>query len=434
MTSVLSPEDHVIGSILLHGPCIAKVRPVVGPEDFTLPANRAMYEAAIAIDDAGQPVDPVTLFYELERRGQLDACGGEDRMGYLMACTPTSLHGKAYALMMARTSRCRRVEIAGERIAKVARDGGDNLETVVADAEEALADAGRAPDGDAVTMREAINSALNAIERASEGAPVGLKTGFYDLDDKTNGLQPGRLIIVGGRPGTGKTAWALCVARHVAVALGKRVWFISLEMAADELALRLLCVQAHLDGQKVQRGDLDEDEWRKLNDAAGILYDCPIEIEDVDTISIGDVKARARGKHAHAPLDLLIVDYLQLIDSPSSHRNDNRVNEVDRVVRTLKALARDLRIPVIALAQINRNVEQRTGHRPTKADLRESGAIEQFADLICLLHREWLYNPDAPEHEAELIIDKQRNGPVGTVKLFFSPSETRFASMANEPF
>jgi replicative DNA helicase len=430
----LDAEVSVLGAMLLSRDAIAEVSPIVGPEDFYRGAHRTMFEAARSLYDRGEPVDSVTLADELERRGLLDGCGGAVGIAELLSRVPTAANALYYGRIVSDQALRRRLIDAGTAITRVGYGGDDGGTAEEAlDQAEALvyAVAQRRRSSEFASMKQLLTESFDLIERLHENnsAITGLETGFIDFDELSAGLQPSNLIIVAARPAMGKSTLVTNLAAHVAAEARRPVALFSLEMSKMELVQRILAAESRVDSERLRTGRLQEPDWPKLSRAMGRLAEAPLFIDDSAGINLMEIRSKCRRLKQKHGLDLVIIDYLQLMQS--HRRAENRVQEVSELSRGLKILAKELDIPVIALSQLSRKPEDRTDRRPQLADLRESGSIEQDADLVCFIYRDEVYDPDsAAKGEAELIVAKHRNGPLRTIRLSFIGHQSRFANMA----
>jgi replicative DNA helicase len=427
----VSAEEAVLGSLLLDRDAIIKVAPFLRPEDFYREAHGWIYGSVLDLYARREPPDFVTLSSELERAGRLDGIGGTSYLAGLVNRTPTAVHIEYYAHIVERTSVLRRLISAGGEIAALGYSEDKETAQVLDKAEQILFSISqRTATRDFASIEEVLNEYYDRIEsiQHAPGSVVGVPTGFHDLDEVTGGFQKSDLIITAARPGVGKTSLILNVA-HNAAERGNRVGVFSLEMSREQLVQRLLAVETGVDSQRLRLGYLNDEEWQHVSDAIGSLAQMPIFIDDSAGLTIHEVRSKARRLEAESGVDMLIIDYLQLMQG-SARRDSNRVQEVSEISRGLKVLARELNIPVIACAQLSRAVESRTNHVPMLSDLRESGSIEQDADIVMFIHREELYNPETEKKGiAELHIAKHRNGPLTTVPLRFFNRTTKFADL-----
>jgi replicative DNA helicase len=431
----LDAEVSVVGSMLLSKDAIAEVTEILIAEDFYRGAHRTMFEAIRDLYDRGEPVDPVTLADELERRGQLEDVGGAVAIADLVSRVPTSANAQYYARIVSDHALRRRLIDAGTEITRLGYDAPKGSDEAVDKAEALIYQvAQRHVASEFTPMKDLLTQSFELIEKLHENnsAITGLATGFTDLDELTAGLQPSNLVILAARPAMGKSTLVMNVAAHIAVNLRRPAVMFSLEMSQMELVQRVLAAEAKVDSERLRTGRLHDTDWPKLSQAMGRLAEAPLFIDDTPGITLMEIRSKARRLKQKHGLDLLIVDYLQLMQS--HRRVENRVQEVAELSRGLKILAKELEIPVIALSQLSRRPEERTDRRPHLADLRESGSIEQDADIVGFIYRDEVYDPDsAAKGEAELIIAKHRNGPLKTVRLSFIGHHSRFANLSTRP-
>ncbi|MEO8287373.1 MAG: replicative DNA helicase [Chloroflexota bacterium] len=427
----LGAEEAVLGSLLLDRDAIIKIAPFLRPEDFYREAHGWIYGAVLDLYGRREPPDPVTLASELERGGRLENIGGYSYLVKLVNSTPTAVHIEYYGHIVERTAVLRRLISAGGEIAALGYSEDKETTVVLDKAEQILFSISqRTATKDFASIEQVLNEYYDRIEsiQHSPGSVVGVSTGFHDLDEVTGGLQKSDLIIMAARPGVGKTSLSLGIA-HNAAERGARVGVFSLEMSREQLVQRLLAVETGVDSQRLRLGYLNDEEWQNVSDAIGRLAQMPIFIDDSAGLTIHEVRSKSRRLEAEAGVDLLIIDYLQLMQG-TGRRDGNRVQEVSEISRGLKVLARELNIPVIACAQLSRAVESRTNHVPMLSDLRESGSIEQDADIVMFIHREEMYNPETEKKGiAEIHISKHRNGPLTTIPLRFFNRTTKFADL-----
>jgi replicative DNA helicase len=412
-------ERSVLGSMLRDKNALGDVVQILRTESFYADAHQKIYQAITTLPDKGKPVDLVMLAEELRQRGQLEDIGGPAYLGSLWDAAPTAANAVYYAQIVRDRSVIRNLIGASTEILRDAYDQTQPADEMLEAAERKIfevAELGIA--GQTYTLVEALQDAYNRIDLRSQGGSLaisGLPTGYPDLDEITAGLQNSEMVIVAARPSVGKTAFALNLVRNIAVDEGHPVFFVSLEQSRIELAERLLCCQARVDSHRLRRGNLSSDDMTKIVDAGGKLRNAKIFIDDSPGQGMLRISANARRLHLRQHIKLVVIDYLQLIEP--DNRRDPRQEQVAQISRRIKFLARELKIPVIALAQVNRASEDRQDHRPRLADLRESGSIEQDADVVMLLHRPDRYEPGQNEGLVEVIIGKQRNGPTGDVNL-----------------
>lgn len=427
----MDAEQSVLGALLIDPDAINRVAKFLRPEDFYLESHRSIYEAILEMDEAGQPVDLVTVADYLRRRDLLDKVGGPSYLASLAAMVPTTVNVEYYGRIVEEKALLRNlIGIAG-RIAGLGYEG-EEAEKLLVEAEQMLLELGmRRASSSFHSIRDILLETFKYIEHLyhHKGEVTGVPTGFIDLDRLCSGMQPGDLIIAAGRPSMGKTSFGLCIASHVAVRLGKPVAIFSLEMSKEQLVQRILCAEAMVDQHRLRTGMLSEEDWARLTMKARELSRAPLFIDDSAVLNVRQLRARAKRLQAERGLDLILVDYLQLMQG--SRRAENRQQEIAEISRSLKGLAKELNVPVLALAQLSRSVEQRQDKRPIMSDLRESGSLEQDADLVMFIYRDEYYRPDTEKKGiAELIVAKQRNGPVGTIELAYLKEYTRFMNLS----
>jgi replicative DNA helicase len=427
-------EQSILGGILLDNNALNAVLEILEVKDFYNEAHRRIFSAILELSDRNEPSDLITLSNALKEKKHLDSVGGASYLATLVDSVPSAANVAHYAKIVKEKSILRRLIGTATEILDKSYHAGSEVDRILDEAEHAIFEISENKIRPAFfPLKEILKDSFRTIERLYEKKELvtGVPTGFDKLDELTSGLQNSELIIVAGRPSMGKTALALNIAQHASIEAGIPVAIFSLEMAKEQLALRMLASEARVDSQRIRKGFLGETDWPRLTTAAGRLSDAPIFIDDTPAISVLEMKAKSRRLKAEMGLGLVILDYLQLMKGGGYA--DTREQEISEISRSLKALSKELSVPVMALSQLNRKVEDRTNKRPQMADLRESGAIEQDADVIFFLYRDDVYNrsEDNPEKgTAEVIIGKQRNGPVGTVKLTFQEKYTRFDKMA----
>jgi replicative DNA helicase len=427
----LEAEEAVIGSLLLDRDTIIKIAPVLRPVDFFSTECGSVYEAVLELYEQRTPSDLTLLRDALKRKGRLGDSEGQVKSSYLwnlMRATATPVHAEYYAKVVLRYAIMRRLISAGTQVTALGFD--DNLETqdMLDQAQQMVYDVAQGGiKREAIKVGSILEEYFDRLSFLHEhkGEVVGMPSGFSDLDKLTGGFQQSDLVILAARPSVGKSSLALCFAYNMGLKFGRPVGYFSLEMSREQLVQRMLSMETGVDSHRLRTGYIDESEWDRISNAFGRLATAPIYIDDSAGISIMELRSKARRLHAEYGIEMLIVDYMQLM---VGSRTDNRVQEVSEISRNLKGLARELNIPVICLSQLSRQVEQRTSHVPQLSDLRESGAIEQDADVVMFIYREELYNPETEKKNiAEIHIAKHRNGPVGVVPLFFHHKTTRFA-------
>jgi replicative DNA helicase len=429
----LEAEESLLGAMLLSRDAIvAAVEAQLGQDDFYKPAYGHVFEAITALYSQGEPADPVTVAEELRRAGLLEGIGGPATLISLQARTPAIGNATRYARIVEEYALLRRlIAVAGE-IAEMGYSVPDDVLAALDAAEALVFDvAQRRVTDSMLPIRELLERHLDHIEALYERGQdiIGVPTGYVDLDQQLAGLQPSNLVIVGGRPGTGKTSFSLGLAAHAALDGRHPVLVFSLEMSHLELTQRLLCSEARVDASRMRNGKLLETDWPKISHAVGRLAEAPIQIDDNPHLTVMEIRAKARRLKSRQGLGLIVIDYLQLMTG--RQKAENRQVEVSEISRGLKILARELEVPVVALSQLSRNLETRADKRPVLADLRESGSLEQDADVVIFLYRDELYNRDSPDRgTAEVIVAKHRNGPTGMTQLAFLENYTRFANMA----
>lgn len=426
----IEAEEAVLGSILIDRDAIVKVAPILKADDYYREKNGWIYAAMVDLYDRHEPADFVTLCDELEGRNQLEEAGGREYLTTLLNAVPTAVHAEYYARIVERNSTLRRLISAAGRIAAIGFREGIEADSALDEAEQVLFQvAQRRQAREFVSLKEALHTYADQLDalHAQKGQVVGVPTGFADLDRLLGGLHRSDLIILAARPSAGKTALGLGMAYNAARE-GFPIGIFSLEMSVEQLVQRLLCLDARIESQRLRTGFFDEEDWQRITQAMGTLSELPMFIDDTPGISVMELRTKARRLKAEQNVGLIVIDYLQLMQGRGL---ENRVQEVSEISRALKGLARDLDVPVIAISQLSRAVESREGHKPILSDLRESGSIEQDADVVMFLHREDMYNPNSDKKNiADVIVAKHRNGPVDTVHVRFFPEYTRFADLA----
>ncbi len=423
----------MLGAMLLSREAIADVVEVLEPEHFYKPAHGHVFEAVLGLYGAGEPVDAVTVAEELRRSDLLDAVGGVSLLVDLQAATPAVGNAAYYARIVEDHALLRRLIRVSNEIAEIAYEVPDDVAKAVDDAEARMFDvAQRRVTNSTKRIEDLLEDNLDRLEALFERGETitGVPTGYDDLDELLSGLQDNALYVVGARPAMGKTAFALGMGSNAAMKSNKPVMIFSLEMSKLELSQRILCSDARVDASRVKTGSLDDNDWKRISHAVGRLTEAPIYIDDSPHTTVMEIRAKARRLQSRVgDLGMVIVDYIQLMSGRSTA--ESRQVEVSEMSRDLKILARELQAPVIALAQLNRGLEQRQDKRPMLSDLRESGALEQDADVVMFLYRDEVYNAESEQQGiAEVIVAKHRNGPTGTVKLAFLGKYTRFENMA----
>ncbi|MFD1505955.1 replicative DNA helicase [Georgenia yuyongxinii] len=429
----VAAEQSVLGGMLLSKDAIADVVEELRGNDFYRPAHEMVYEAILDLYGRGEPADAVTVAAELAKRGEIARVGGAPYLHTLISSVPTAANAGYYARIVREQSVLRRLVEAGTRIVQLgySTDGGDVDELVNSAQAEVYAVTERRTSEDYVPLRDTINLAMDEIEKASnrgEGM-TGVPTGFADLDTLTNGLHGGQMIIIAARPAVGKSTLAVDICRSASIKHGLTSVIFSLEMGRAELTMRLLAAEAAVPLQNMRKGNMRDEDWTKIAQAMGRVSEAPLFIDDSPNMSLMEIRAKCRRLKQKHDLRLVVVDYLQLMSS--GKRVESRQQEVSEFSRALKLLAKELEVPVIAVAQLNRGPEQRTDKKPMMSDLRESGSLEQDADVVILLHREDSYDKETPRAgEADIIVAKHRNGPTDTVVVAFQGHYSRFVDMA----
>ncbi len=430
----IEAEQSILSAILIENNTLPEVLEILSDQDFYREAHRKIFKAMVELFERNEPADLVTLTNLLKERGQLGSLGGASYLAELVDTVPMAVNAAHYAKIVQEKASLRRlIEQAASITSRCFEDKGD-VEEILDFAERSIFDISENKIKPSFyVLGDILTDTYKAVEEAYENKVLvtGVPTGFRGLDEKTSGLQPGDLIVIAGRPSMGKTALALNIARNASLETGEPAAIFSLEMSKEQLSLRMLSAEARIDSSRMRGGFLSERDLARINRAAGALYDIPIYIDDSPAISALEIRAKTRRMKMDKGVGLAIIDYLQLMRGrASAERRDLEISEISR---SLKALAKELNIPVVALSQLNRKVEDRTNKRPVLSDLRESGAIEQDADVILFIYRDEVYHreEDNPNKGiAELILAKQRNGPIGAVKLAFLETYTRFEDLA----
>ena len=428
----IEAEQAVLGAMLIKKEAIAEVQEILQPDDFYREAHRIVYEAMVQLQNNDEAVDLVTLTEQLRKSEQLDKIGGWAFITQLANAVPTAANVVYHAKIVKEKAELRSLINAATAIASAAYEDNTDVENIMDDAEKKiLAVANRQNGGAFESMKSIVMRTFERINvlYESKGGLTGISSGFKDLDKLTAGLQKSDLILVAARPSMGKTAFTLNIASYVGTHGGK-VAFFSLEMSKEQLMQRMLCAEGGIDATKLRTGQLDTQEWNKLVHVADTLSRAPIYIDDTAGITVMELRSKARRLKAEHGLDLIIIDYLQLMQGRPSKNGDNRQQEISEISRSLKALARELDVPVIALSQLSRSVESRQIKKPMLSDLRESGSLEQDADIVMFLYREDYYDKDTENKNiTDIIVAKHRNGPVDTISLFFQKEYTKFRDL-----
>ncbi len=426
----LEVEQAVLGAILLDNTAIFKALEIFDPSDFYRASHKKIFEAMLRLSEREDVIDLLLLRDELERQHELEDIGGPAYLVSLVDAVPTAANIEFHARIVHEKAIARKLLEASIEIATRCYDDAEDVNDILEDAEQKVFEIseGRIKQG-FTPLSEIVKEGFEKIEELSvrKSLVTGVPTGFLELDELTSGLQPSDLIILAARPAMGKTSFCLNIAQHIGVREQLPTAIFSLEMSKEQLGIRLLCAESRLNSHDVRIGNIQDDDWERLTHASEILSKAPIYIDDTPALSILEMRAKAKRLKMEKGLEAVIVDYLQLMQPRV--RRENRQQEITEISRSLKTLAKELHVPVIALSQLSRAVEQRTDKRPQLSDLRESGAIEQDADIVMFIYRPDVYFDDAPQGVAEIIIGKQRNGPIGTIQLAFIKEYTRFENL-----
>ncbi len=426
-------EESVLGALLIDPEALFRVAPFLRPDDFYVQKNAWLYQAILDLHERREPLDLVTLRNEMEARGLLEEIGGVAYIAQLMEAVPTAIHVEAYGHIVEEAAVRRRLIRAASDIAQLAYQEQQDIEQVIDQAEQHLFSISqRRLSRDMAPIREVVQAYYDRIEYLYDhrGETLGIPTGFADIDRLLGGLQKSDLIIVAARPGVGKTSLGLSIARNAA-RLGRHVAIFSLEMSREQIVQRLISAETGIDAQRLRLVNLQEGDWALLSHAMGVLSELPIFIDDTPSISALQLRTKARRLHAEHGLDLIFVDYLQLMTGDI--RAENRVQEVSYISRMLKGLARELDVPLLAASQLSRAVEQRSDKRPVLSDLRESGSLEQDADVVMFIYREEMYREETErQHVADIIVAKHRNGPTGVAQLYFRQHLAQFVDAVSK--
>jgi replicative DNA helicase len=435
----IEAEQSLIGGLLIDNAAWDRIGDVVRETDFYRDDHRRIFRHIGKLIQQGRPADVVTVYESIEASNEVDQTGGLGYLGEIANATPSAANIRRYAEIVRERAILRQLVTVGDEIAGNALNpAGRDVKTLLDDAEQRIfqiAEAGNRSNNGFVAIQPLLGELVERMEtllaRDSQSDITGVATGFADLDRMTSGLQPGDMVVVAGRPSMGKTAFALNIAEHVGVELRLPVAIFSLEMSGPQLATRFLSSVGRIDQSKLRTGRLTDDEWDRMTVALGKLHEAPIHIDETGAINSTDLRARARRLHRQfGKLGLIVIDYLQLMSS--NRDGENRATEISEISRSIKALAKELQVPIVALSQLSRKVEERNDKRPLMSDLRESGAIEQDADIILMMYREEYYKPDTQDKgKAEVIIGKHRNGPVGMVPLTFIGEYAKFENFAS---
>ena len=436
----LEAEQSVLGGLMLDNQAWDNVSERLVADDFYRYEHRLVFNVMIHLAESGQPLDVVTLSEALEARDQLDTVGGLGFLAELARNTPSASNIRAYADIVRERATLRKLIRAANQIAEGAfSPQGRPADELLNEAERLVFQIAeeRPKTGGPIGMSDLLTKAVDRIDELFnlKGEMTGLSTGFRDLDEMTSGLQPSDLVIIAGRPSMGKTTFAMNLVEHAVISSDKPVMVFSMEMPAESLMLRMLSSLGRIDQTRVRSGQLEDEDWPRLTSAVNLLKDKQLFIDDTAALSPNEMRSRLRRVvREHGNMALIMIDYLQLMQIPGF--SENRTGEISEISRSLKGLAKEFNCPVVALSQLNRSLEQRPNKRPVMSDLRESGAIEQYADVIAFVYRDEVYNPDNPDNQgiAELIIGKQRNGPIGTVHMAFIGKYTRFEDLAPDSY
>jgi replicative DNA helicase len=426
----IEAEEAVLGALLIDPDAIIRLATILRAQDFYREKHGWIYDAVLTLHERREPVDFLTVCDELERRRQLDEVGGPAFISMLINAVPTSIHAEHYAHIVERTATRRRLIEAAGSIAQLAYQEADDVDEVVDRAEQVLFGISeRRTSRELVPIQEILSDYYDRIEYLTRhrGEMIGIPTGFVDIDRLLGGLQRSDMIILAARPSMGKTSLALSITHNAAKKYGKRVAFFSLEMSSEQVVQRLISAETGINSQRLRRGEIKDSDWGRFVKATSDLAETLIFIDDTPGISALELRTKARRLHAEVGLDMVVVDYLQLMRG--DFRSENRVQEISSISRAIKALARELNLPVLALSQLSRGVESRSDKKPMLSDLRESGALEQDADVVVFIYREDMYEDELPPDRAnlaEILVSKHRNGPVGKVELFFRKELAQF--------
>ncbi len=436
MPHSIEAEQSVVGAMLMDKDAITTSSEIISGSDFYQSAYGVIFDAMVELYNEGKPVDLVTLQERLREKDVPPEVASLEFVKDLVTAALTSANVKFYAQIVADKSLLRRLIRLNEEIANTCYAGKEPLEAVLEKTERSIFELlQRRSTEDFVPIRQVVLNALERIEKASKmkGTVTGIPTGFIDLDYKLSGLQPSDLVLIAARPSMGKTAFVLNIAQYIAFKKNKSVAVFSPEMSKEQLVNRLFSLESQVDAQAIRTGNMKDSDWEKLIEGAGIIGKSRLIIDDTPGISISELRSKCRKYKLEQGLDIVIIDYLQLMTGSVGRSSESRQQEISEISRSLKGLARELSVPVVALSQLSRAVEQRPDKRPMLSDLRESGAIEQDADVVMFIYRDEYYNKDSEfKKQAEIIIAKQRNGPVGTVNLAWLGEYTKFANLSRE--
>lgn len=428
-------EESVIGSILSNPDSMAQAAEIIKAEDFYYTQNRLIYSAAMELFNENIPIDFVTVSDRLNQHDQLDTIGGSEYLTTLAMNVPTTQHVEYYSKIIKEKAQLRHLITAGKKICNISYSENDEASKILEQAEQLIFDvSSKNEKKDIVPIKDVLMETYEILVENSKnkGKIDGLNTGFRELNFRTGGLHGGELILIAGRPGMGKSSFAVNIAEHVAFSENKTVAIFNLEMPRTQIVNRILCSQAYLDSQKIKTGDFEPEDWLSIGKVLNKLHNSPMYIDDTSSITVSEIRAKCRRLKQTKDLSLIVIDYLQLMQS--GQRVESRQVEIAQISRSLKILAKELNIPVIALSQLSRASETRKDNRPMLSDLRESGAIEQDADVVMFLYRDEYYNKESEKKGiAECIIAKQRNGETGTFELGWKGAQTKFVNLEYEP-
>lgn len=436
MPHSVEAEQSVVGAMLMDKDAILVASEIICGDDFYQNAYGVIFDSMVELFNEGKPVDLITLQERLKEKEVPPEISSLEFVRDLVAAVPTSANVRYYAQIVSDKAVMRKLIKMNDELSNICYAGNEPLESVLEKTEKSVFQLLQNRNaGEYVPIRQVVMNALEKVEKASKskGTVTGIPTGFIDLDYKLSGLQPSDLVLVAARPSMGKTAFVLNIAQYVAFKKDKCTAIFSLEMSKEQLVNRLFSLESQVDAQALRTGNMKDSDWEKLIEAAGIIGQSNLIIDDTPSISISELRSKCRKYKMEHGLDLIIIDYLQLMSGSVGGRSESRQQEISDISRSLKALARELNVPVIALSQLSRAVEQRPDKRPMLSDLRESGAIEQDADVVMFIYRDEYYNKDSEyKKQAEIIIAKQRNGPVGTVHLAWLGEYTKFANLSRQ--
>ena len=436
MPNSIEAEQAVIGAMLMDKDAILDASEIIAGRDFYQTSYGIVFDTIVELFNEGKTVDIITLLDRLKEKEVPSEIASVEFVRDLAMAAETSANAKQYAQIVADKSLLRRMIKLNEEIANACYLGKDPVAEIMDKTEKSVFDLLQTRgSGDYTPIKEVVLNALGRVEKASKakGAVTGIPTGFVDLDYKLSGLQPSDLVLIAARPSMGKTAFVLNIAQYVAFKKEKSVAIFSLEMSKEQLVNRLFSLESQVDAQSIRSGSLKDSEWEKLIEGAGVIGSSKLIIDDTPGISVSELRSKCRKYKLEHDLDLIIIDYLQLMSGSVGRRSESRQQEISEISRSLKAIARELNVPVVALSQLSRAVESRPDKRPMLSDLRESGAIEQDADVVMFIYRDDYYNKDSDKKkQAEIIIAKQRNGPIGTVELAWLSEYTKFANLSKD--